>query len=179
MDQRIIDKILPYLEIDTDDCINYPVLDCDGYGSYQYMQQGRKKHHRIHRAVFAYVHKIELSKDDVIMHSCDNPACCNIKHLALGTHKDNCDDKVRKDRQAKGVRNGRYKHGLYSKYECTKPSPTFNRYGRLLTRDQVLLVKQTIFENPTMSLRRISDLIGISYSLIKDIRYGRSYVKVA
>lgn len=37
-----------------------------------------------------------------VRHQCDNPACCNPQHLALGTHQQNMDDKVARDRQHKG-----------------------------------------------------------------------------
>jgi len=39
-----------------------------------------------------------------IMHSCDNPLCCNPKHLSVGTRKDNADDREQKGRgkQPKG-----------------------------------------------------------------------------
>lgn len=37
-----------------------------------------------------------------ILHSCDNPACCNPAHLREGTHQDNSDDKRIRGRQAYG-----------------------------------------------------------------------------
>jgi len=39
----------------------------------------------------------------IVMHKCDNPECVNPDHLTIGTTKDNSDDKVRKNRQAKGA----------------------------------------------------------------------------
>lgn len=43
-----------------------------------------------------------IPKGLVVMHLCDNPKCYNIKHLTLGTPKDNSKDMVCKGRQAKG-----------------------------------------------------------------------------
>lgn len=37
-----------------------------------------------------------------ILHSCDNPACCNPSHLRVGTAADNMKDKVSRNRQHKG-----------------------------------------------------------------------------
>lgn len=34
----------------------------------------------------------------VVMHSCDNPICCNPNHLSVGTHQQNTDDMIRKNR---------------------------------------------------------------------------------
>lgn len=42
-----------------------------------------------------------IGDDDVIRHSCDNPPCCNPKHLLRGTQKDNIDDRQNRDRGAK------------------------------------------------------------------------------
>lgn len=44
-----------------------------------------------------------------ICHKCDHKLCINIDHLFPGTRQDNMDDMVRKNRQAKGSKNGRSK----------------------------------------------------------------------
>jgi hypothetical protein len=62
---------------------------------------------------FGMAHRIAYEKTTgqnikglIAMHICDNPQCCNPKHIALGTHADNQADKVAKNRQAKGETNG-------------------------------------------------------------------------
>lgn len=52
------------------------------------------KSHRV-----AFEHKYgPIPKGMVVMHLCDNPACCNPDHLTLGTQKENTHDSVLKGR---------------------------------------------------------------------------------
>lgn len=43
-----------------------------------------------------------------VLHHCDNPSCCNPSHLFIGTKTDNNKDRDSKNRQAQGLRSGRY-----------------------------------------------------------------------
>lgn len=54
-----------------------------------------------HRIVWHF-HNGDILPGKVIMHSCDRPACVNIEHLSLGTHKENILDMHRKGRNSKG-----------------------------------------------------------------------------
>jgi hypothetical protein len=55
------------------------------------------------RQVFAHRFACELVNGKtpvgmVVMHKCDNPPCCNPRHLLVGTYRDNAEDMVRKGR---------------------------------------------------------------------------------
>ncbi len=43
--------------------------------------------------------------DKLVLHTCDVRLCVNPAHLFLGTHNDNSDDKIRKQRHAYGSKN--------------------------------------------------------------------------
>lgn len=64
----------------------------DGYGLLNIDNQ----HRTVHRLTYQLAHG-PIPDGLVVMHTCDNPPCCNIDHLRLGTVADN-----NRDRQAKG-----------------------------------------------------------------------------
>lgn len=67
--------------------------------------------HLVHRYVFQYIHGA-VESELVIMHTCDNPACCNPGHLALATQKQNVQDAVHKGRMNSGEANGMAKFSV-------------------------------------------------------------------
>ena len=77
--------------------------DGDGYGQVSI----NDKMVKVHRFVYELTEKIPERM--CVLHKCDNPSCVNPYHLFIGTHKDNSDDKVKKDRQPKGEKNGNSK----------------------------------------------------------------------
>ena len=50
-----------------------------------------------------------LAPGTVLRHTCDNRKCINPEHLLPGTHVDNVNDRVQRNRSARGSRNGRAK----------------------------------------------------------------------
>lgn len=78
--------------------------DKDGYGV-RGSRIGEKRAHR-----YAYVSKNgPIPSGQVVRHTCDTPACCEPSHLVLGTHAQNIQDKVARNRQARGQDAGRAK----------------------------------------------------------------------
>jgi|SRR6185369_10172253 len=92
-----------------------------------------------------------------IMHSCDNPSCCNPDHLKVCTHQENMDDKVAKGRQ-------------------TKWTDSTNSPRAKLSQEDVFDIR--IKKRNGATLKSIALLYGVSRSSISHCVYGRSYQDV-
>jgi hypothetical protein len=70
-----------------------------GYGQFNAGRdsKGRQDTRYAHRVAFQIATGID-PQFAVVMHSCDNPPCCNPAHLSLGTQADNVHDAARKGR---------------------------------------------------------------------------------
>lgn len=83
-----------------------------------------------------------------VLHHCDTPLCVNPDHLYLGTHKDNINDMVRRNRQASGER-------------CHKSK---------LDSLQVLVIKKCISEG--MNIPQIAKYFSVAPNTIRSINKG-------
>lgn len=70
-------------------CWNWTKSTSDGYGHFVIAKE--KKSYRAHRFMYEQVNGT-VPPGLVIRHLCLNKLCCNPKHLAAGTHKENNDD---------------------------------------------------------------------------------------
>jgi hypothetical protein len=68
-------------------------VDKNGYGRCPWEGVGNTLTHRL---AYAVAHDLSLTDIEgvVVRHTCDNPPCCNPNHLVVGTHGDNCKDKI-------------------------------------------------------------------------------------
>jgi hypothetical protein len=84
-------------EIDINNCwIWKRYKDKDGYGRPGFKGKPILAH-RLSYLTFVG----EIPNNLFVLHNCDNPSCVNPKHLFLGDHQDNMNDKVNKNRQSR------------------------------------------------------------------------------
>lgn len=67
-----------------------------GYGLFSI----KDKHLRAHRVAWEMHHAQPLGPGELVRHMCDNRVCVNPGHLVKGSHGDNNDDAVRRQRSA-------------------------------------------------------------------------------
>jgi hypothetical protein len=90
VDKRSTDECWPWLGGKT----------TKGYGRARFAGTNARRAHRV-----AYLLTYgELPDSKLVMHSCDNPSCCNPAHLSLGDAWDNVWDMDRKGRR-RGLKN--------------------------------------------------------------------------
>ena len=80
------------------DCIAHNgYVGKNGYGQKKY----RGKVVAAHRLAYALANGLDVfTMGGSVLHSCDNPVCVNPEHLRLGTHQDNMQDLIERDRCA-------------------------------------------------------------------------------
>jgi predicted XRE-type DNA-binding protein len=83
----------------------------------------------------------------LVCHKCDNPKCCNPKHLFLGTHGDNMRDMINKgrDKKAFGEMNGNSKIKKKEVDEIKQLYST-NNYSQRELAKQFNISQSTIFQ---------------------------------
>lgn len=109
------------------------------------------------KKVLAHRLAYDLCVDDIpagmyVLHSCDNPACINPKHLFLGTQQDNMDDMKSKGRQ--GDRKG------------SSNSKAF------LCEAEVAEIKQELLINKK-TCQDLADQYKVSRATIYSIKHGK------
>lgn len=83
-----------------------------GYGIFVWKRDGKPWTRTAHRSAYELAHG-PIPEGKMVLHTCDVRTCVRPDHLYLGTHADNMQDKVERNRCATGLRNGKH-----TKPEC-------------------------------------------------------------
>ncbi len=118
-----------------------------GYGTLEF----NKKTMLAHRLAWKLTNG-EIPTKMQVCHHCDNPPCCNPKHLFLGTDQDNRTDMVNKGRSLYGARQPISK----------------------LTDDQTLEIRR-LYRETDLLYKDIAKMFGISKSHVGHICLRKSW----
>lgn len=92
---------------DVDDCWNWQASTTEkGYGRIWWNGKTRRAHRIAYELTYG-----NIADDIEVLHTCDNPSCCNPRHLFIGSQADNMRDREQKNRanHAANERHGRHK----------------------------------------------------------------------
>jgi group I intron endonuclease len=79
---------------EIDECWDwFGAADKDGYGRIGFRRDGIKRMFRANRVSY-YINNPNDDINLIIRHKCNNPKCCNPKHLCIGSNSENARDKL-------------------------------------------------------------------------------------
>ncbi len=125
----------------------------DGYG----IMSAGKKLERAHRVSYM-IHKGNIPKDKIVLHNCDVRSCVNPDHLRLGTHKDNADDKYKRNRD-------NHPHG--EKHSSAK-----------LSSNDVLKIRKDLQKEEYGMLSKLARQYDVCVSVIWTIKTKKTWRKI-
>jgi predicted XRE-type DNA-binding protein len=146
MEERFWFKVL---KKEDDSCWEWSAALNNGYGWFLLNKQdGPKFAHRV-SAFFAGLIS-NINSDLHVLHRCDNPKCCNPKHLFTGTNADNVADRVSKGRTKWRSQNGE-SNGMSK-----------------LTSEEVQFVKN-LYKNNSLSQSKLAKMFNVKQPHISRI----------
>jgi hypothetical protein len=97
-DEKSLRLLLAKLDVSGGESACWPYMGSrrNGYGRIGRFIDGRTVYLEAHREMYRLV--CGPTDDFDVLHTCDNPPCCNPRHLFRGTHGDNMRDREQKDR---------------------------------------------------------------------------------
>ena len=100
-----------------------------------------------------------------VCHHCDNPLCVNMKHLFLGTNRDNALDRARKGRNPHVLHPERVPRGV-------------GHHQAKFTAEQIHTIR-ALCHARAHSQRQVGQMFGAAQQTISDIVTGQHYVNLA
>jgi len=151
--QNISDRFNPLID-GTDSSVCWPfkgTLDNDGYG--KFVLEPDCLAHRVAYRLFIG----DIPDGKQVLHKCDNPACCNPRHLFLGTASDNMKD-------------------MWAKNRHPRPIGEKNNHAKL-TKSSVLTIRD-MYASGKYHQKDLAKLYHVSQALISAIITRRNWTHI-
>lgn len=131
-----------------DECWEWTAAKANGYGRFRSC------------GILFYAHRVVIldsigikDQNNVIRHTCDNPSCCNPKHLIEGSHYENTHDMMDRGR--------------------------FNYSSGKLEEEDVYEIRLSLREDPsTDNMKRLAKLYEVTSNNIYYIKTNRSWTHI-
>ncbi len=98
-----------------------------------------------------------------VCHSCDNPGCCNPKHLWLGTYRDNAMDMIKKNRHK----------------PTTESAPKGEKSGRSKLKEYQVIAILSEIKNATTTCSDLAKKYSVSYKTIRSVIKRKSWKHIS
>jgi hypothetical protein len=150
-----VEHRLASLSLPADQCWEWPgAREQSGYGQIRWNGRLRKAHRLAHGAF-----KGPIPRGMVVMHSCDNPSCCNPSHLNVGTQLDNMADMTMKKR-----------------YVAPQSKLGEDHHEARLTRDDIPNIRQKV--SAGKSMRSVAREFNVTHNAIRRIIHRETWKHV-
>lgn len=139
---------------ENDDCWNWTGFTLKGYGIVKVTKDKHAYYLKAHNVAYALANpdeNMDYNKNSLILHKCNNKACCNPSHLSMGTHRENMQDK--------------------RQFNEKQPSTI----GIVLTEQNVIDIR-TLYASGNFSQKTLAERFGISQYMCCQIVRGESWV---
>lgn len=134
-----------------------------GYGDFHLRIAPREYRHVIASRMAWMMNHGDIPEGMIVCHTCDTPACCNPRHLFVGTYRDNNRDTVNKGRGKGQFRDG-----------STRGAQSFRAK---VSEQQVMEIRQRAVDTD-IPFTWMAKEYGISDRMIADIVDGKYWVDV-
>lgn len=158
-----MDKAIKKIKITQSGCWEWQAgKNKQGYGKIGRIVNGELKHYSAHRFFYENL-KGHIPEGMHVMHSCDNPPCCNPDHLSLGTAAENIADCVKKGRNYKGPK----------PWAGWKKSPEDHPLAKL----SISAAKEIrhLYFAERRTLKEIGDYFGVAFQTISKVIHNQRF----
>jgi hypothetical protein len=133
----VMERLFARLEWQGDCLVYLGPTNLRGYGTISETVDGWSVGRLTHRMVYTYTIG-EIPEAMYVLHSCDNPPCCNPEHLRVGTHDENMLDRQRRNRTRNGQADKTHcpSGHLYDEENTYRPPGDGHRQCRACTRER-------------------------------------------